>query len=186
MSPLPISLPKIELKQYFDIDELKQYFEMGSETNEMNECTKIDGFSDALCEAKAGENRRNFGGQRPEELIEEEIILDYPDNPSFDFIDDADTRLLLIDAYNGIHKNNWWKSIRYFAKPDRTRWENVKNDDIQLVIRHVVESYGHSGSSFVWTMEQMAGENGIAKNGYEWYKWYHIGLKNAEKNAEKN
>ena len=87
------------------------------------------------------------------------------DDTSFKFVNNLNTREILVNAYQAIQLTEMWN----FMKKDITTYMWGKNPEITIILNKMsVLGYGgHSGSSFGWTMREM---QFIAQNGLEAYK----------------
>ena len=84
---------------------------------------------------------------------------------SFDYIEPFSTREILKNAYQSITLTETWD----FVRKDTESFMMSNSPEIKIITKKMFELgyYGHSGSSFGWTMRQM---QFIAKNGEQEYK----------------
>ena len=75
------------------------------------------------------------------------------DDTSFKFVNNLNTREILVNAYQAIQLTEMWN----FMKKDITTYMWGKNPEITNILNKMSDlGYGgHSGSSFGWTMRQM-------------------------------
>ena len=76
------------------------------------------------------------------------------DDTSFKFVNNLNTREILVNAYQAIQLTEMWN----FMKKDITTYMWGKNPEITIILNKMSElGYGgHSGSSFGWTMRDIS------------------------------
>lgn len=94
--------------------------------------------------------------------------MDYPTNPSFDFIDCKGEREMLKNAYNTITKLNKWDFIRNYIPNEKKGFTFDNNSQIVEIMNVINDNYTlHSGCSLGCTMRVM---HKISLYGYEKFK----------------
>lgn len=97
----------------------------------------------------------------PEPPTEEELFVP----GEFKYVSSSNTREMLQNAYQAINQSETWS----FVGKDIVSFMVSNSPEIKHITKKMEQLgyYGHSGSSFGWTMRQM---QFIAKNGEEEYK----------------
>ena len=89
----------------------------------------------------------------------------------FSFIQDSMTRTMLQEAWTAVEKVDAWNDLKSQDVPGEGGFMFSRHPVVQKISDALVDTTGHSGGSWGWTMRQM---QSIAKNGWEEYVSAHM------------